>query len=149
MSTKDNENVYSVTNTQSTDNHHGIDTLSDTGTYILDDDDEVEQKTTSLSTPSAFKRYGNPSKGRHGTFDIHGLISATAHTIHRPIVDSNIPKEDLSLSSSSNSSIHSFNEDEIISDNKSSPQQYQQIKPAEAFGRKIFKKIIFFFKISF
>jgi hypothetical protein len=135
---------------QFSDNHHDIDTLSDAGTYIIDDD-ESEQKLNSSSS-SSFKRYGNQTKTRHGTFDIHGLISSTAHTIHRPVVDSNIPKHDLSVSSSSsNSSLHSFNEDDSISETKSSLQQqstppHKQIKPPEAFSKKL-QKIKFFFRI--
>jgi len=131
---------------QFSDNNHDIDTLSDAGTYIIDDD-ESEQKLNSSSS-SSFKRYGNQTKTRHGTFDIHGLISSTAHTIHRPVVDSNIPKHDLSVlssSSSSNSSLHSFNDDDNISETKSSLQQqsiplHKQIKPAEAFSKKLKKE---------
>jgi hypothetical protein len=116
--------------------HHESDTVSDAGTYIIDDDDS-EQKIPSSS--SSFKRYVNPAKARHGTFDIHGLISSTSHTIHRPIVDSNLQKKDLSLSSS-NSSLLSFNEDE---ENKSSIQN--QIKPPESFGKKKKEKFKRFF----
>jgi hypothetical protein len=120
------------------------DTVSDAGTYIIEDDDS-EKKLS----PSSFKRYVNQAKNRHGTFDIHGLISSTAHTIHRPIVDSNLQKKDLSLSSS-NSSLLSFNEDE---ENKSSltppaenqikPPTENQIKPAESFGKKLEKSFVF------
>jgi hypothetical protein len=112
------------------------DTVSDAGTYIIEDDDS-EKKLSS----SSFKRYVNQAKNRHGTFDIHGLISSTAHTIHRPIVDSNLQKKDLSLSSS-NSSLLSFNEDE---ENKSSltPPAENQIKPAESFGKKLEKSFVF------
>jgi hypothetical protein len=129
MLTKDDENLHSLS-----DNHHDIDAISDAGTYIIEDD-ETEQKTNSSS---AMKRYGNKTKTRHGTFDIHGLISSTAHTIHRPIVDSNISKQNLSCSSS-NSSLLSFNEIEeslssfIPQQISTSPKQ-NQIKPAESFG---------------
>jgi len=142
ITAKDEENLHS------SDNHHDIDALSDAGTYIIDDDESEQKLNLSSASTSAFKRYGNQTKTRHGTFDIHGLISSTAHTIHRPVVDSNIPKHDLSVlssSSSSNSSLHSFNEDDNISETKSSLQQqsiplHKQIKPAEAFSKKLKKE---------
>jgi len=106
--------------------HHDIDALSDAGTYIIEDDidialdDEPEQdieqqndtqeqnSPSSLSSP--FRRYATTKRNRHGTFDIHGILSppspspsATTHAINRPIVDLNIPTHDLSSSSSSSS----------------------------------------------
>ena len=79
----------------------------------------------------------DPAKARHGTFDIHGLISSAAHTIHRPIVDSNLQKKDLSLSSS-NSSLLSFNEEEEDKPSVPIPPPIQnQIKPPESFGKNI------------
>jgi len=103
--------------------HHDIDTLSDAGTYIIEDDidiarddepeqdiepqnDTQEQNSSTLSSP--FRRYAATKKNRHGTFEIHPLSSPTSstksQTVNRPIVDSNIPTHDLSSPSSSSSS---------------------------------------------
>lgn len=109
--------------------HHDIDALSDAGTYIIEDDSDIahddepeqdleqppptsvehEQNEISQSnSPSTFKRYTKTRKNRQGTFDIHALASSSAaavpsNTVNRPIVDSNVPTHDLSLSSSSSS----------------------------------------------
>ncbi len=148
MTTKDEENLHSPPNVQFSDNHYDIDTLSDAGTYIIEDD-ESEQKIDSSS--SSFKRYGNKKTHPHGTFDIRGLISPITHTIHRPIVDSNISNDDLSSLSTSNSSLLSLNEGEETFDNKSSLQEestppQKQIKAPESFSKNKLKKIKFFFR---
>ena len=105
--------------------HHDIDALSDAGTYIIEDDSDiahddepeqdleqpppsVEQEQNEISqsnSPSTFKRYTKTRKNRQGTFDIHALASSTVptNTVNRPIVDSNVPTHDLTLSSSSSS----------------------------------------------
>ncbi|CAF3711818.1 unnamed protein product [Rotaria sp. Silwood1] len=155
MTTKDEENLNYSSDVQLCDNHtsdfvipssdhHDIDTLSDAGTYIIEDDNELEQKNNSSL---AYKRYVCQTKNRHGTFDIHQLITSTTQTINRPIIDLNISKNDLVSSSSSSSSIVSFsnendhnihNELENQSSNDTSnillqsPSQ-NQIKPAEYF----------------
>lgn len=107
-----------------------LDTVSECGTYIIDDDPLDEKNTVS------FKRYVRPEGFRHGTFDIHGLLSSTANTIHRPVVDANIPKGNLcfSSSSSSNSSLVSVNEEDVKISVRS---QFNPIKPAESFGENL------------
>jgi hypothetical protein len=179
MSTRDEENLQSSRKAQLSDHHtsnlltpssdyNDIDTLSDAGTYIIDDDINIEQDEQSeqkINSSSSFKRYVNPTKNRHGTFDIHGLISSKAHTVHRPVVDSNIPTHDLPSSSLSNSSslssLLSFTNDndqnthsdvENAAGNKlsndmktvsntllqqqSTTPPKKQIKPAECFGKQ-------------
>ncbi|CAF4072921.1 unnamed protein product [Adineta steineri] len=127
MAAKGDEKLRSSSNGQLSDNNtlnfhtrsaefHDIDVLSDAGTYIIDDDIDVIQTDISKQKinppPSTLRRYVNQTNNRHGTFDIHGLISPNPHTVIRPIVDMNIPTRDLSSSSSnsssSSSSIHSF-----------------------------------------
>lgn len=108
--------------------HHDIDALSDAGTYIIEDDSDIarddepeqdlEQPSASIEheqnnlsqseSPSTFKRYTKTRKNRQGTFDIHALATSSSstvpsNTVNRPIVDSNVPTHDLSLSSSSSS----------------------------------------------
>jgi hypothetical protein len=184
MTTKNEENLHSSPKAQQlsgnhtpnlltpSSDHYDIDALSDAGTYIIEDDPDIVQDDITEqnnNSSSSFKRYANPSKHRHGTFDIHGMISSAAHTIHRPVVDSNIPTRDIpspSLSNSSSlSSVHSFSNEndqsiqkdvENASENKSSNglksasntllQQKSttppkiQIKPAECFGKTLHKK---------
>ncbi|CAF0921293.1 unnamed protein product [Rotaria sordida] len=169
MTTKDEENFHCPSDIQLCDNqtsniiipssdHHDIDTLSDSGTYIIEDDgdiahdDELEQKNNSSST---FKRYVNQIKNRHGTFDIHQLVSSTTKTINRPIIDSNISTNEFISSSSSILSFSNENDDNIHKEfedtfeNKSSnglidtsnvflqqqsiTSSQNQIKPAEYF----------------
>ena len=131
--------------------HHDIDALSDAGTYIIEDD-ESEQKFNPSVSSSAFKRYVNPTQHRHGTFDIHGLIASTSHTIHRPVVDANIPQEDFSASST-DSSLLSFNEDEEIKSSTQDhcliPAKQSQIKPAESFGKQCTFLLSNFFSSSY
>ncbi|CAF1224718.1 unnamed protein product [Rotaria sordida] len=127
MTTKDEENFHCPLDIQLCDNqtsnivipssdHHDIDTLSDSGTYIIEDDgdiahdDELEQKNNSSST---FKRYVNQIKNRHGTFDIHQLVSSTTKTINRPIIDSNISTNEFISSSSSLLSFSNENDHNI------------------------------------
>jgi hypothetical protein len=108
--------------------HHDIDALSDAGTYIIEDDidialdDEPEQdieqqndtqeQNSSSSLSSPFRRYAKTKRNRHGTFDIHAILSPSSppptttsviHAVNRPIVDLNIPTHDLSSPSSSSS----------------------------------------------
>ena len=110
-----------------------LDAVSECGTYIIEDDPLDEKNTVS------FKRYVRPEGLRHGTFDIHGLLSSTSNTIHRPVVDKNIPKGNLYFSSSSsNSSLVSVNDEDVKisvrSQLSTTPTQFNPIKPAESFG---------------
>ncbi|CAF0739599.1 unnamed protein product [Rotaria sordida] len=111
--------------------HYDIDALSDAGTYIIEDDidiahdDEPEQdieqqndrqeKISTPSTASSFKRYATTRRNRHGTFDIDGISSKTTHTVNRPIVDLNVPTHNLSPSSSSVSSANSTSSSSLLS----------------------------------
>lgn len=98
--------------------YRDLDGLSDAETYVIEDaadvaqDDQPEQdveenlqQTTPVQQPM-MRRYANRAKNRHGTFDIQGMLSAVANTIHRPIVDANIPTRD-QTSAISNSSTSS------------------------------------------
>lgn len=111
-----------------------LDTVSESGTYIIDDDDDQDEKIN-----RSFKRYIRSDKHRHGTFDIHGLLSSTSHEIHRPVVDTNMLGENLSMSSSSSSSslLSSLNDEQVKISVRSerSPTPTKQIKPAEAFSK--------------
>ena len=91
--------------------YRDLEGLSDAETYVIEDeadvarDDQPEhdieenlQQTTPVQQP-LMRRYANRAKNRHGTFDIQGMLSAVANTIHRPIVDSNIPTRDRTSSS--------------------------------------------------
>ncbi|CAF3076528.1 unnamed protein product [Rotaria sp. Silwood2] len=117
--------------------------MRDAGTYIIEDDgdiaydDELEQQNNSSS---AFKRYINQTKTRHGTFDIHRFVSSTTQTINRPIIDSNIPTNELVSSSfvlfSNNKELDDTFENKssnIILQQQSITSTQNQIKPAEYF----------------
>jgi hypothetical protein len=101
-----------------------------------------------VNSSSLHRRYVNQTRNRHGTFDIHGFKPATEHTIHRPLVDLNMPTHDLSSSSSSSSSLISppvENDSSILNSfahapttllqqQSKIPPTQNQIKPAECFG---------------
>jgi hypothetical protein len=127
---------------------HDLDAVSDTGTYTIENDDDqvqdVKPKPTLKPSSSVLKRYVNESKSRHGTFDLHGMISAAMHTVTRPVVDMNIPTRDLPSASSNSSSLSSINslsdEPHLLSPSDqfmpTTPLK-NQIKPAESFGTRI------------
>lgn len=141
MTTKDEEKLHRPTDVQISDHHKlnlntpssDIDTLSDAGTYIIEDDIDTAQNNNSeqnRKSSSLLKRYVNPDKDRRGTFDIHGLVPPTTRTINRPIVDLHIPTHDESSSSSSLASslisspieneLNILKESEVSTQNKSS-----------------------------
>ncbi|CAF3591259.1 unnamed protein product [Rotaria socialis] len=135
-------------------NHHDADALSDAGTYIIEDETDIqedyepEQKTNTLSS---IKKNQNQTKYLHETFYMDRLGFSATPMINRPIIDLNVQTNSydsplLSQTSVGNNSHHSIrNELEDKPYNcliPSSTVQYQQkpvilpkmkIKPAECF----------------